>query len=450
LIINTTTTPTEVANFRGSMFVTDMLYLDLEPPASTELSQGATNFIGHIVGIAAKGISGPGGQASFNAFLPETLFQFGRDNGVDVTGADCLGYRTFVELTGSSDGFFKLNTPTNQAFVDSNFDIDGNGSGDAMWRFRITNAKWSRQVLAFGQSSPAQPNFSGSDNFNDNQRDTSKWGIDEVVGSGLLIETNSSLVYHTTGGSSADDTGERPWIANFGSYTQDWTVQVDVNLPDLSLTAGQKVQMAIKVFNRSDSTDLADVALEISGGPSATRRFSAEVETNDTQVASNSVVTTGTSVALRINWTSTTHTLTMDYDADGPGSGSSWAQLLSSPLDSEAANWGMTNSSTFGIIMLAESANRGITLTDGIRFDNFQAFTPVARPDLFIVKSNSDVVVSWATNANGFTLKSTGDFSVTNNPVWNAVTNGVVVQGQSNTVTVSTTTTNKYFRLESP
>ena len=87
--------------------------------------------------------------------MPEAFFAFGRANGVDVTGADCLGYRGFSELAGSEDGFFKLNSPPDQPFTNLNFDIDGNGQADPMWSFRITNSAWSRQVLQFGKATAA-------------------------------------------------------------------------------------------------------------------------------------------------------------------------------------------------------------------------------------------------------------------------------------------------------
>lgn len=45
------------------------------------------------------------------AFIPQRLFAAGRAYGVDVSGANCLGSRTFVELTGADDGFTKLNSP---------------------------------------------------------------------------------------------------------------------------------------------------------------------------------------------------------------------------------------------------------------------------------------------------------------------------------------------------
>jgi hypothetical protein len=51
---------------------------------------------------------------TFTAFIPQRFFAAGRAYGVDVSGANCLGYRTFVELTGSDDGFTKLNSPDDQ------------------------------------------------------------------------------------------------------------------------------------------------------------------------------------------------------------------------------------------------------------------------------------------------------------------------------------------------
>jgi len=150
LLIQLAPTPTGPENFRGTVFVTDMLYQDVEPPGASEAAQTSTNYIGQMVSLAAKGISAS--TATFHAFIPERLFAAGRANGVDVTGENCLGYRTYLQLTGSSNGFFKLNSPTTSAFTDANFDSDGDGSADAIWRYKIANSTWSRQVIGFGKA----------------------------------------------------------------------------------------------------------------------------------------------------------------------------------------------------------------------------------------------------------------------------------------------------------
>lgn len=153
LIVQTTPSLDEAFNVRGTVFVTDMHWLDLEPPAFDELPQNTDDVQGMAAGLAAQGISSVlnEGAANFTAFMPEDFFEFARANGVEVTGADCLGYRAFVDLTGSEDGFFKLNDPSDQPVLDENFDINGDGQADGMWRFRITNSTWSRQVLSFGK-----------------------------------------------------------------------------------------------------------------------------------------------------------------------------------------------------------------------------------------------------------------------------------------------------------
>ncbi len=150
LLVRLAPTPTGPENFRGTVFVTDMLYHDVEPPGPGDAAQTSTNYIGQMVSLAAKGISAS--TATFHAFIPERLFAAGRANGVDVTGENCLGYRTYLQLTGSSNGFFKLNSPPTSAFTDANFDSDGDGSADAIWRYKIANSTWSRQVIGFGKA----------------------------------------------------------------------------------------------------------------------------------------------------------------------------------------------------------------------------------------------------------------------------------------------------------
>ena len=155
LLVRLAPTATGPENFRGTVFVTDMLYHDVEPPGPSEAAQTSTNYIGQMVSLAAKGISA--NTATFHAFIPERLFAAGRANGVDVTGENCLGYRTYVQLTGSTNGFFKLNSPPSTAFADANFDSDGDGTPDAIWRFKIASSTWSRQVMGFGKAESANP-----------------------------------------------------------------------------------------------------------------------------------------------------------------------------------------------------------------------------------------------------------------------------------------------------
>ncbi|HJP34116.1 MAG: hypothetical protein QF689_08790 [Candidatus Latescibacteria bacterium] len=163
LIVQASQGDNELFNFRGTTFITDMVWTDLEPLALSELPQlsDPADIGGFTTGLAARGVSASGGTASFSAFIPEALFAAGREHGVDVTGDNCLGYRSYVELTGSDDGFFKLNVPDDEPQAYEAFDVDGDGNADPMWSYRITNSQWSRQSLMFGkieaESDPDSP-----------------------------------------------------------------------------------------------------------------------------------------------------------------------------------------------------------------------------------------------------------------------------------------------------
>ncbi|MFH1569934.1 MAG: hypothetical protein ABIL09_18215 [Gemmatimonadota bacterium] len=172
LIMQTTDSPDETFNFRGTTFVTNMHWLDLEPLALTELPQLSpdVDIAGFAAGIAARGVSSVvGNRGDFTAYMPEALFAFARANGVEVTGEECLGYRAYVELTGGEEGFLRLNDPPSLPEDDANFDVDGDGAPDPMWRFRISNSQWSRQPILFGtvQESPPVPTAVGEASWGD-------------------------------------------------------------------------------------------------------------------------------------------------------------------------------------------------------------------------------------------------------------------------------------------
>ncbi|MFT7687220.1 MAG: hypothetical protein ACI9FB_002572 [Candidatus Azotimanducaceae bacterium] len=139
-------------DMKGTVFVSDMHWQDIETPTFGDLPQSTDDVEGFAAGIAGQGLSviGGAGTAKFTAYMQESFFEFARANGVNTSGGECLGYRTFVELTGSDDGFERLNSPIESAASLSNFDVDGDGNADAMWQFRITNSEWSRQTLSFG------------------------------------------------------------------------------------------------------------------------------------------------------------------------------------------------------------------------------------------------------------------------------------------------------------
>lgn len=69
----------------------------------------------------------------------------------------------------------------------------------------------------------------------------------------------------------------------------------------------------------------------------------------------------------------------------------------------------------------------------------------VALPTLSIARAGNDILVSWPTNAVGFTLKSKTSLSA---GIWNAVTELPAIIGGNAVVTITNATGNRFFRLE--
>jgi hypothetical protein len=78
-----------------------------------------------------------------------------------------------------------------------------------------------------------QPAFgadlNGSDDFNDNSKDSTKWGADYAVGACGLAETNQQLQLSTATLGTTDDVVLRPWILNTACPSLDWEIIAGVN-----------------------------------------------------------------------------------------------------------------------------------------------------------------------------------------------------------------------------
>jgi hypothetical protein len=95
-----------------------------------------------------------------------------------------------------------------------------------MWLVHLSRKVCVIVVNAFACLSAFSAIFNGSDNFNDNSKDPSLWGTDVTTGNGALNEINGRLEYTSTRTGVND--ANRPWILNFGSYGENWAIQLDV------------------------------------------------------------------------------------------------------------------------------------------------------------------------------------------------------------------------------
>src|ERR1044071_3871848 len=170
-----------------------------------------------------------------------------------------------------------------------------------------------------------QAQLNGRDDFNDNSKDPSRWGPDVPVPGngcgGLLTETNGRLEF--TKSSDCDRALVlRPWILNFGSYTQDWEMQMDVSVPQLAFPQAA-FGLVVRKGTDSDYNNLFGMVLfkSDSGNHSFLIRFAVKDGVFDKLVETD---TTSTFAGLRIAFDASSKVLSGFYDEDGPNNGYSW------------------------------------------------------------------------------------------------------------------------------
>jgi hypothetical protein len=233
-------------------------------------------------------------------------------------------------------------------------------------------------------------NFSGSDDFNDNSKDLAKWGTDVVAGSGTLTETNQVLQYTASGSSGSEGSG-RPWIANTGSFTSNWAVQIDVNMPTLALTAGQRYEFGLQVSNGDDSTDTFTLKLRVDA--TSGREFHSQLRVNGVAQTAVTSTTVSTSATVRIQYDAATTTLTAQFDANGAVGGYNFTNLDSRNITT--AGWNMIASSVFDAAVLGTSqGNLAISSANNVFGDNFLAVPEPSTTALLLMMLPVSAVLS--------------------------------------------------------
>jgi hypothetical protein len=205
-------------------------------------------------------------------------------------------------------------------------------------------------------------NFSGTDDFNDNVMDAGKWG----TASPGISETNSRLEYAAA--YSANNEEQWGWVANRGSYTQDWSVIVDAHSAlDPSGWSDEMVNFGIRVKNSANPTgDLFELSFEIAqeNGYGEFRAVIAE-ETTDGEEGADITQNIGAvnAVTLCISFDAKTKRLSAVYDI-----GSGYVPLYSFSVTS----WDMTEADQFSAYLGFSSESRSVAPGD-IYGDNFMA-----------------------------------------------------------------------------
>ena len=282
--------------------------------------------------------------------------------------------------------------------------------------------------------------LNGFDDFNDNSKDPARWGTDFTTGSvGLLTETNGRLEFTTSGVPSSSTLVARPWVLNFGSYTQNWEVHIDANLPNLGFP---ETVFGLIVFSGTNVSSNNRFQMSLFESSTEGRLFLMRFGTNGGSFdRAGQITTTSTFAGLRIAFDASTKCLSAFYDEDGPVSGYSWALLGSTNISTA---WSMTSTSVFGISVFGRVQGSSVASTNNVFGDNFYALSETA-PSLGINLAGGNVVLSWSTNAPGYYLQSAGALTP---PVgWQGVTNAPGIVSTNFTVTNTVSNTNRFYRL---
>ena len=167
------------------------------------------------------------------------------------------------------------------------------------------------------------------DDFNDNDKDTAKWGEDVLFGTGVnLQETNSRLQFGGTGYEGI----VRPWTYSYGSYTSNWEVAADVHVGDLTLNQNEEIEMLLVVAPQGGYLFNNHFVVSLSFGKntdnSTWRYYASQMMTNGVDVGEETwVETTNLQGRVSITFDATTKVLSAYYNGNPLGShvvSSSW------------------------------------------------------------------------------------------------------------------------------
>ena len=302
-------------------------------------------------------------------------------------------------------------------------------------------AIWITTLMVASLTAECRADFNGTDDFNDNSTDPALWGPDLVAG-GQLTEVNGRLEYTTIGVPTGNPVAVRPWILNFGSYTQNWEIQMDVSMPR---SPYKGISLPIVVF---PGTDLNTAFINRFGVEfnqfqdyGDKLKFQSAVSANSAESVVGRVVTTSTSAALRIAFDANTKVLSAYYDEGGPVCGYSWTLLGATNVPT---GWNMTSSSVFGVAVAGSSQVGSVVSADNVFFDNFGASSG-NNPKLRIALIGNKVILAWATNGPAVHLESTSTLIP---PIcWQAVTSTAAVVRTNFTVTNNISSGSTFFRL---
>lgn len=271
------------------------------------------------------------------------------------------------------------------------------------------------------------------DDFNDNSKDTIKWGPPYSFGNGILKEKNSRLEYTVPVVIGPSTFTLWEFLTNQGAYTTTWETQIDL-FNDVTTKPARKkyASMGMEVYKCSNWDNYLYVEAYSYQGE---KGFYAELLEDNAYVAEADTVVLSNGGALngsiQIAFDSTAKTFAISYDTgSGPVPFGSFGVAGAGGTDGNA-NWLMSDADLFCVDVYGFS--RGTTIGSGKLYaDNFQA-TGVTDPVVTrivdpnggeIIQAGAVHPVTWEAPvlATKFKLK----YSKNNGTTWKAVAPGFV------------------------
>lgn len=222
--------------------------------------------------------------------------------------------------------------------------------------------------------------FSGSDDFSNISSglwsSTSTGSAALQVASGVLNFTDGSIDAGTTNNASYT------WVANEGTPTSDWHVQVDFtsNFTPVPGHVGLWELMVAKSDSPGDRFTVAQQWTYMLATMSESAALQAYTHVDGSQASFDSVAGTSNTATLRIDFLAATQTMVASYV-----NGFTVTPFHSVDIDSGSTNWNMVTGDTFTVTLQAwNSANASSTMPlfeGAFTADNFFAATGSAVPE---------------------------------------------------------------------
>jgi len=227
----------------------------------------------------------------------------------------------------------------------------------------------------------------GGDDFNDNNKDLTKWGEDTIgYGKCAMNEVSSRLEYTCKSASVERNKVIHPWILTELPYNANWEMQIDITNNTQLTRNGQWANLGIGIvspYTEDDGIFAGLYASTYSGLPVSKGSW-AELDAGGNAVASIIEDIPGlTNGAIRLAYTSGTRVIRVYYDTD-PGNGYQWIEYASYGVDGSGGisgnvNWGLTDSDKFRPFVYGYSELTSIT-SGQLYGDNFQETGGVVPP----------------------------------------------------------------------